>query len=353
MTEHANLVEVTPAEAGQKLLQLLARRLGLPAALLHRWIRSGQVRRNGKRTKPFERVQARDVLRLPPFAAHVAASEARLPAPPTPLPPLPLLHRDAELLVCNKPAGLPVHGGSGHRDSLVARVAAHFAGAAFAPTPAHRLDRDTSGLLLLAASYRMLRALQDALRAHALHKEYVAWLEGMWGGKDGLHAPPRLLRHILGKQYTGPDELVRVQANGSTGRGIREARCIVGALRCLPPDPAHPRGRTLAHIRLLTGRTHQIRAQLAAEGCPVCGDGKYGTGGGPLRLHALRLILPPDMDARLTTAGLGDAPLAPAPARGLWDNREFVALPPWQGEEALVCAPLPLSGPLAGMDAPC
>ena len=339
MAEPASQLEVTAAEAGQKLLQFLLRRMPLPQPLLHRWIRTGQIRVNGGRAKPFDRLNEGDAVRLPPFAPAMAASaqesapatslSAAPPAPPqaapahpkgspqqritpstaaAPLPPV--VYSDAEIIIFNKPAGLPVHGGTGHTDSLAARIAAHYVHAPFMPTPAHRLDKDTSGLILAAASYRMLRSLQDALRTASLHKEYVAWAEGCWP-----HTAPHLLRHTLGKTYEGSDERVRVNRHGTT-RTAREAACVVHCVRVEPPSPAWPRGRSLLQIRLLTGRTHQIRVQLAAEGFPLCGDAKYGHGGTPLRLHALRLVLP--------------------------DGCVFVALPPWQGRDTLAEAPAPL-----------
>lgn len=282
---------VTSAEAGQKLLQFLIRRLALPSSLLHRWIRTGQIRINGARCKAFQRLEQNDSVRLPPFAQRMAASAGSAPAS-TAIPPLPpLLRKMPDLLIFNKPAGLPTHGGSGQSDSLAARLASHFPDTPFRPTPAHRLDKDTSGLLLVAASYAMLRHIQDALRQRQLHKEYLCWVDGRWP-----HDTPVRLEHRLMKQYTGWYE------NVHTGDG-KEAACIVAPLRCLT-------ARSLLHIRLLSGRTHQIRAQLAACGFPLMGDHKYGsTSPGPLHLHALRIVLP--------------------------DGSTFSLLPPWKGALAV------------------
>lgn len=296
------ILEVTPAEAGQKLLQFLTRRMSLPQPLLHRWVRTGQIRLNKGRTKPFARVAAHDIVRLPPFALSMAAHTAALTSPHRtrfsiiPLPPL--VARTPSLLVFNKPAGLPTHGGTGHTDSLADRLAAHHPATDFRPTPAHRLDKDTSGLLLVATSYASLRAVQEALQSHTLHKEYLCWVEGAWG-----HDRPIRLEHILAKRYTGWEERVE------TGEG-KEAACIAACLR-------RKAGRSLMQIRLLTGRTHQIRAQLAACGHPLCGDAKYGgTPGFPLRLHAARLILP--------------------------DGTRFEILPSWEGSERVDALPPPL-----------
>lgn len=300
------LLEVTPAEAGQKLLQFLTRRMNLPQPLLHRWIRTGQIRLNKGRAKPFARVAAHDLVRLPPFAPSMAASAADQPpmperahntSAPPPLPPL--VAQTASLLVFNKPAGLPTHGGTGHSDSLADRLAVHYPAADFRPTPAHRLDKDTSGLLLVAASYATLRDLQDALQTRELAKEYLCWIEGTWE-RDG----PVRLEHAMAKRYTGWEERVEI------GEG-KDAVCIAACLR-------RTGDRSLMQIRLLTGRTHQIRAQLAACGHPLCGDVKYGgTSRNSIRLHAARLVLP--------------------------DGTCFEALPPWEGPDAVDALPPPLT----------
>jgi 23S rRNA pseudouridine955/2504/2580 synthase len=193
------------------------------------------------------------------------------------------------LLVLNKPAGLPVQPGSGHTDSVTSRLAAHFAHLPFKPTPAHRLDKDSSGLLLVATSYRRLRGLHEAFVQHTLKKTYLAWVEGVWPG-DG----PCMLRDLLAKAGKPGREKVR------SGQG-KEALCEV---TCLGREER----RSLLRVNLLTGRTHQIRAQLSTRGYPVCGDVKYGAH--PcvwgLLLHAFSMELP--------------------------DGERFVCPPPWTGE---------------------
>lgn len=312
-----NLLQpVSAAEGGQKLLQFLERRLGLPPTLLHRWIRTGQIRCNGKRCKPFQPVVQADTVRLPPLALTLAQQEknsndASPAAPSLPLPEL--IHKSDALFVFNKTAGLPVHPGTGHSDSLTTRLQQHHANAPFCPTPAHRLDKDTSGLLLVARSYACLRMLQDAFSQGDLIKEYLAWVEGNWPLTNPQH-PPRLLRDTLVKRYTGSHEKVEVcpatSENSSTREG-HEAACMV---QCLRQQGQH----SLMHIRLLTGKTHQIRVQLASRGHPLCGDAKYGsTLHPPFKLHAVRLILP--------------------------DGSEFSALPPWQGQWQVADLPPPLA----------
>lgn len=311
------------AESGQKLLQFLQRRLNLPPALLHRWIRTGQARLNGCRAKPFARVALGDVVRVPPFALSLAAQAGargqdgaaapppdmaaapgtggvRAPADAPPLPPLVDVFGD--IWAFNKPSGLPTHPGTGHEDSLSARLAAHAPGAAFPPTPAHRLDRDTSGILLVAATHDALRELQRQFRERRLAKEYVAWVEGRWPWPG-----PRLLRGHIRKEGAPGAERMRPCAPGPDAR---EAVCVVRPL-------VAGAKASLVQVRLITGRTHQIRVQLATLGHPVLGDARYGRGrrGGcsGMRLHALRVTLP--------------------------DGRSAVCLPDWPTPHALAAVP--------------
>ncbi len=314
---HQDIPVVGEAESGQKILQFLQRRINLPPTLLHRWIRTGQVRINGGRCKPFERVQTGDMVRLPPFALKMATQSGAAPAgtagPPSippevnqkaPLLP-PVVGTEGSIWALFKPAGLPTHPGTGHCDSLATRLAARYAQTAFKPTPAHRLDKDTSGILLVAASFEALRRLQDALRERALIKEYVVWVHGRWPW-----AETRLLRHHLRKEPEHGYERMRA-VSASTKEHAREALCLVRPLRV--------RGHgSLLLVRLFSGRTHQIRVQLASLGHPVLGDAKYGpperrAETGPLRLHALRVILP--------------------------GGRVFACLPDWTGKHAVDVLP--------------
>lgn len=276
--EASHIFTVQAVESGQKLLQLLQRRLELPQGLLHRWIRTGQVRLNGGRAKPFAIVAVGDMIRLPPFAQGMAGRKKAggSASPAAALPPL--VGRSGDIWAFNKPSGLPTQPGTGHEDSLAGRLAAFYAGQPYIPTPIHRLDKDTSGILLVAGSFAALSATTSALRRHELSKEYLVWVAGNW--RHGA----RRLTHWLRKASTGTGERMRVSE--VPGEGV-EASLTVQPLSCGPD-------RSLLLVRLHTGRTHQIRAQLAHMGHPVLGDGKYGTPGTAprLMLHALRVILP-------------------------------------------------------------
>ena len=281
---------VSNEEAGQKMLQFLARRLGLARSMLHRWIRTGQIRRNGARVKAFDRVATGDHIRVPPFAPIMAAVPETDAAPGQSLPGI--VAELPGLLVLDKPPGLPVQPGSGHRDSVTSRLAVYYAHLPFKPTPAHRLDKDSSGLLLVATSYERLRALHEAFARRELKKTYLAWVEGAWP-EAGLH----ILRDLLEKTGGPGREKVR------SGRG-RESLCEVLRL--------HREGRrSLLRVNLHTGRTHQIRAQLSTRGHPICGDVKYGAHpcGERLLLHACSMELP--------------------------GGERFACPPPWTGKWAL------------------
>jgi 23S rRNA pseudouridine955/2504/2580 synthase len=284
MKTSVQILTVTAEEAGQKLLQYLARRLGgVPQAALQRFIRTGQVRLDGKRCKPFDRIQAGQQVRVPPYVIE-----------PSPLPPgeneserqarrvgkerdLDILHEDADLLVVVKPAGLPVHPGSGHPLALTTLLHERYAGAPFRPTPAHRLDRDTTGVLLVAKSYRMLRDIHEAMVTGATCKDYLAWVWGRWLlGEENEWVT---LRDKLAKEGGPGRERVLPGEDGK--EAVSKAR-LLGLL----PEAS------LVEVRLETGRTHQIRSQLASRGYPIVGDAKYGGGAPPLRLHAWRVTLP-------------------------------------------------------------
>lgn len=259
----AQFVTVTDAESGQKLLQFLERRLtgDVPRSAIQKWIRKGQVRVDKGRKKPFDRIKAGQVVRIPPYTpgeSSAPASSGNLVA----------AYEDDDILAVAKPAGLAAHGGNKVADSVAGRIKSIFPDADFMPTLAHRLDRDTSGVLLAAKNYETLRRLNDLFASGGVDKMYLAWVKGQWREPDDM-----LLEDRLEKKGAPGREKVRA---GSGKTALARVTGLVSGKQ-----------NSLVAIRLITGRTHQIRVQLASRGYPVIGDGKYGKGQarGSMRLH--------------------------------------------------------------------
>ncbi|WP_243439942.1 RluA family pseudouridine synthase [Fundidesulfovibrio soli] len=296
MKPNPNIRTVSAAEAGQKLVQYLGRVLGedAPGSVLMRWIRTGQVRVDGKRAKPFDRVAEGQSVRIPPFAELRPVEERAGAGAPLDLP---VLAETPDWLVIAKPAGLPVHPGSGWTDSVQTRLAQAFAGSAFVPTIAHRLDRDTSGVLLAARTHQALTRAHAMLAARETDKRYLCWVLGEWG-LSALREPVEMADRL---EKAGAPGRERMEA----GEEGKEARLVAVPLR-IEAD------RALLEVRLLTGRTHQIRAQLASRGHPIAGDAKYGGGKPPMRLHAWKLTIGEETFA------------CPPPWSGRWDAGPFL-----------------------------
>ena len=265
------LVRVDAEVAGQRLDNfLLARVKGVPRSHLYRVIRKGEVRVNKGRIKPDYRLQAGDLVRIPPLRQAQTAEPGRPPEAVVRSLASAVLYEDARLLVVDKPAGLAVHGGSGLSFGLIETLRRERP-----DTPlelVHRLDRDTSGCLILSKRRSTLRDLHEALRENAMDKRYLTLLAGTLPRVETLVDAP-LLKNTL----RSGERVVRVdQAEG------KAARTVFRRLRQFG-------GVTLAEVRLLTGRTHQIRVHAAHLGAPVAGDDKYGDADANRRLRALGL----------------------------------------------------------------
>jgi len=245
-----------PADhAGQRLDNfLLTLCKGMPKSHVYKLIRSGQVRVNSKRVQADCRLAQGDVLRLPPM--RLATRVERF----VPAASFPVVFEDDALLVVDKPAGLAVHGGSGVAFGVIEQLRSSRPGQMLELV--HRLDRETSGLLMIAKQRRALTALHQIMREGRARKCYQALVVGDWVN-DRQH-----LRQPLLKWLTVSNER-RVCVAGPNDAAGKPAHTIVSRLHRLG-------AYTLVQAELRTGRTHQIRVHLAHQGFPIAGDDKYG-----------------------------------------------------------------------------
>lgn len=255
----ASLVRVDPAHDGQRLDNyLLATLKGVPRSHVYRLVRSGQVRVNRGRARPDRRLRSGDLVRIPPVARAAGGTTKPIDAERFQWLRERVLYSDQHLMVLDKPAGLAVHGGTGVQAGLIEALKA-----VYAEEPGlelvHRLDRDTSGCLLVARDRRTLLALHALLREPGgVSKRYRALVRGRWkGGERTVDAP---LRRDL---VRGGERMAGVDGGG------RHAHSVFRPLRRFTDA-------TLVEIDLATGRTHQARAHAAHIGHPVGGDTRYG-----------------------------------------------------------------------------
>ena len=254
----ARLIEIDDEYAGQRLDNfLLARLRGAPRSLVYRIVRSGEVRVNSGRVKVSQRLVAGDKVRIPPVSIP---DRAEAPAPGKGLQSLlakRVLYEDDALLVVNKPSGLAVHGGSGVSVGLIEALRSMLPDARSLEL-VHRLDRDTSGCILIAKKRSMLRHLHEALRQSTLDKRYLALVAGRWPRrKTRLNAP--LEKNVL----KSGERMVRVSEEG------KRSETLFSIVECFP-------GATLVEAKPVTGRTHQIRVHAQYAGHPLACDDKYG-----------------------------------------------------------------------------
>lgn len=266
------LVEVDEDSAGQRLDNFLIRRLkGVPKTHVYRIIRSGEVRLNKGRAAADTRVATGDVVRLPPVRiSEKVADKLKQPAPAREFP---ILFEDEHLIAIDKPAGVAVHGGSGVSFGVIEQLRQARPGMKFLEL-VHRLDRETSGILLVAKKRSALTRLQDQFRERETGKTYLALVVGAWPANRKVIDVP--LHKYL--QADG-ERRVKVVAKDDPD-GMRSVTLVKVARRISRPAGGKD-GRdegvfTLLEVTIKTGRTHQIRVHLASQGHPIAGDDKYG-----------------------------------------------------------------------------
>jgi 23S rRNA pseudouridine955/2504/2580 synthase len=250
----AQFVTITEEEAGQRIDNYLLRVCkGVPKSHIYRILRSGEVRVNKGRIDQMYRLEAGDLVRIPP----IRLAERQAGSAPVPGAEFHIVHEDNHLLVIDKPAGVAVHGGSGVSYGVIEQLRAARPEAKFLEL-VHRLDRETSGLLLLAKKRSALTNLHEQMRDGVTDKRYQTLVSGDWRN------PRQHVRLPLHK-FTTPDgeRRVVVQAGG------QEAHTVFNLLRKWQDF-------ALLEAELKTGRTHQIRVHLASSGFPIAGDEKYG-----------------------------------------------------------------------------
>ena len=289
---------VDDGEADLRLDRWFKRRLpALTHGRLEKLLRTGQVRLDGKRAKSSDRVQPGQSVRVPPLKLDTVP-ERKAAAPQVRAEDLAalkgwILHQDKSVMVLDKPAGLPVQGGTKSErnlDAILAAAAETFGGR---PLLVHRLDRDTSGVLVLARNPNAARVLAQAFRSKGARKLYWALVAGKPERPHGMIDLP------LAKRVGAAGERV-VALDYDEDLDLDEAGARRAKSRYRTIDNAADRVTWLA-LEPLTGRTHQLRVHAAALGTPILGDGKYGGSGAFLRmegiakqlhLHARRIRIP-------------------------------------------------------------
>ncbi len=262
---------VDAESVGQRLDNFLLRELkGVPKTHVYRIIRSGEVRVNKGRAQADTRLQPGDLVRVPPIRLSERIEEKQ--ANPAPAREFPVLFEDEAFMAINKPAGIAVHGGSGVSFGVIEQLRRSRPEAALLEL-VHRLDRETSGILLVAKKRSALKALQDQFRARETAKTYLALVKGAWPVNKKVIDQP-LHKYLL------PDGERRVRVTSADDPdGMRSITLVkvLGAVR--PPENwigDQPPVFSLLAVTIKTGRTHQIRVHLASAGHPIVGDDKYG-----------------------------------------------------------------------------
>lgn len=253
-------LQISEEEEGQRIDNfLLAKLKGVPKSLIYRILRKGEVRVNKGRIKPEYKLQTGDIVRVPPIRVAEKAQQAPVSSKLNKVAQLEqqIIFEDDCLLVLNKPSGIAVHGGSGLSFGVIEGLRALRPEARFLEL-VHRLDRDTSGILLVAKKRSALRSLHEQLRVKTVQKDYLALVRGQWQSHVKVVQAP-----LLKNELASGERIVKVSEQGrpSETRFAVEERYT---------------NATLIKASPVTGRTHQIRVHTQYVGHPIALDDKYG-----------------------------------------------------------------------------
>lgn len=293
MSNSVKHLEIESEYEGQRIDNFLLTQLkGAPKSLIYRILRRGEVRVNKGRVKPPYRLKTGDLLRIPPIRLPDTSQHNQPPRKLQALISSAIIYQDDDLLVINKPSGIAVHGGSGIDFGVIEVLRSldqHNKHYAPKEVPLryeliHRLDRETSGCLLVAKRRAILRIVQDQFRQHSIDKRYLALLRGKLP-KSGINVSAALKKNEL----SSGERIVKVNQHGKSAYS-----------KFTPQQEFKLTNKsiaTLSEVKITTGRTHQIRVHAAHTGHPIAGDSKYGdrefnktvkrvTGSSRLFLHA-------------------------------------------------------------------
>lgn len=267
-TQGVQFVTVTVDESGQRIDNFLLRLIGrVPKSVVYKKLRKGEVRINKKRAKPTQKVQAGDVVRIPPIHVEEQSDHAVLP-PRMIAEVIESIHfEDSDLLVLDKPAGIAVHSGSGVDFGVIDLLRADRYQGQYLEL-AHRLDRDTSGLLVLAKSAETLREIQNSMRSLESTKRYHCWVYGDWP------IDRREVTLPLKRIQRGQERIVEVATEAEVASD--DAKTAATNFQVLDSRTVKGQKVTLLEAELITGRTHQIRVHTQSQGHPILFDKKYG-----------------------------------------------------------------------------
>ena len=262
---------ITKNDSGQRLNKFLEKAVPrLPGGLMHKYIRLKRIKVNGKRTEPAYRLCEGDLLQLYINDTFFESPSLQEAWEKISVPDLHVLYEDDNILLADKRPGMVVHADErGDENTLIANIQAYLRqsgqwdpadAASFTPALCNRIDRNTGGIVIAAKTAEALRIMNDKIKNHELSKRYLCVVHG-------VPQPPKAkLTHYLRRD----EQRKQVEVFSHPAPGAKTAQLIYRVL-------TSRNGLSLVECTLLTGRTHQIRAQMAAVGHPLLGDGKYGT----------------------------------------------------------------------------